>query len=68
MQTEIRGPSVRQSTRETHEELADVLTAISVVAKRLARKLSALADAEQDGDGADMMPLTGKGEQQNDGS
>ena len=42
--------------RETDEELADVLTAISVVSKRLARKLAALSrqdEQEQKGGIAD---------------
>ena len=33
--------------REMDEELADVLTAISVVSKRLARKLTMLAEEEK---------------------
>lgn len=41
---------------ETDEELADVLTAISVVSKRLARKLAALSrqgEQEPEGDKQD---------------
>lgn len=34
--------------RETDEELAEVLTAISVVSKRLARKLSILSRQDRD--------------------
>lgn len=47
MQSKEVNTSHRQHTRETNQELADVLTAISVVAKRLARKLSALAHQEE---------------------
>ncbi|MHC1762461.1 MAG: hypothetical protein AB9917_23665 [Negativicutes bacterium] len=41
MQTQAKEADTED--RETDEELADVLTAISVVAKRLARKLTMLA-------------------------
>jgi hypothetical protein len=39
MQTKARNPDEAYLDRETGEELAGVLTAISVVSKRLAKKL-----------------------------
>ena len=52
MQTQAKETSTEYRDREMNEELADVLTAISVVAKRLARKLTVLArQANQDQEG-----------------
>jgi hypothetical protein len=42
MQTKVRNPDAAYIDRETGEELAGVLTAISVVSKRLAKRLTAL--------------------------
>ena len=46
MQTPAKQPAGETRDCEMNEELADVLTAISVVAKRLARKLTGLARQE----------------------
>jgi NTP pyrophosphatase (non-canonical NTP hydrolase) len=43
MQTQAKQRDTDSRDQEMDEELADVLTAISVVSKRLARKLAALA-------------------------
>lgn len=43
MKTKPKQTGTCQLINETDEELADVLTAISVVSKRLARKLTILA-------------------------
>ena len=45
MQTSIKDAETRE--REKNQELADVLTAISVVSKRLAQKLTALTEEEK---------------------
>lgn len=42
METQAKQTDAESRTREMDEELADVLTAISVVSKRLARKLTML--------------------------
>jgi len=51
MKTQAKQPSTENRDPEMDEELADVLTAISVVAKRLARKLSALSSHEKEKSG-----------------
>lgn len=54
MKQQIQEPDTRD--RVMDEELADVLTAISVVSKRLARKLKRLskqADSEEEGENQD---------------
>ena len=43
MQTQAKQTDIEIREREIDEELADVLTAISVVSKRLARKLTTLS-------------------------
>ena len=43
MQTQAKEPGTEDRDQEMDEELAGVLTAISVVSKRLARKLTMLA-------------------------
>lgn len=43
-------PVMMQSNYEFNEELADVLTAISVISKRLARKLTELQQPEKEGE------------------
>ncbi len=43
MQTQAKPTDTEYRDREMDEELADVLTAISVVSKRLARKLNTLS-------------------------
>jgi hypothetical protein len=43
MQTQANETDTECGDREMDEELADVLTAISVVSKRLARKLTTLS-------------------------
>lgn len=45
MQTSTKDAETRE--REKNQELADVLTAISVVSKRLAQKLTALKEEEK---------------------
>ena len=47
MQTQAKETSTEYRDREMNEELADVLTAISVVSKRLAQKLTMLAEEEK---------------------
>lgn len=47
MQTQAKQTDAECRTREMDEELADVLTAISVVSKRLARKLTTLSQQEK---------------------
>ena len=47
MQTQAKQTDSEYRDREVNEELADVLTAISVVSKRLARKLTILASQEK---------------------
>ncbi len=42
MQTQAKEANIENCDHEMDEELADVLTAISVVSKRLARKLTML--------------------------
>ena len=46
MQTQVKQPDAETRDTNMDEELADVLTAISVVAKRLARKLTMLSRQE----------------------
>lgn len=48
METQAKQPVAECRTREIDEELADVLTAISVVSKRLARKLTMLSQQEKE--------------------
>ena len=43
METQAKQTDTKDRDREMDEELADVLTAISVVSKRLARKLTMLS-------------------------
>jgi len=43
MQTQTNEIDTKARDREMDEDLADILTAISVVSKRLAKKLSALS-------------------------
>ena len=47
MQTQAKETSTEYRDREMNEELADVLTAISVVSKRLAQKLTMLAEEKK---------------------
>lgn len=47
MQTRAKEADTEYRDDEMNEELADVLTAISVVAKRLARKVTMLARQEK---------------------
>ena len=48
MQTEAKQTNTEIRDHEMDEELADVLTAISVVSKRLARKLTKLSQQEKE--------------------
>ena len=48
MQTQTKQTGTEVRDREIDEELADVLTAISVVSKRLARKLTTLSRQEKE--------------------
>lgn len=48
MQTQAKQTDIESRDREMDEELADVLTAISVVSKRLARKLITLSRQEKE--------------------
>ena len=48
MQTQVKQTDTESRDREMDEELADVLTAISVVSKRLARKLITLSQQEKE--------------------
>jgi ribosome-associated translation inhibitor RaiA len=48
MQTQAKQTDTEIRDREMDEELTDVLTAISVVSKRLARKLSKLSQQEKE--------------------
>ena len=43
METQAKQTDTKDRDREMDEELADVLTAISVVSKRLARKLTMIS-------------------------
>lgn len=43
MQTQVKRNDTEYRDRKMDEELADILTAISVVSKRLARKLTMLS-------------------------
>lgn len=47
METQAKQTDTEIRDREMDEELADVLTAISVVSKRLARKLTALSRRDE---------------------
>jgi hypothetical protein len=47
MRTQAKRYVAECSNRETEEEIADVLTAISVVSKRLARMLIALSQQDK---------------------
>lgn len=47
MKTQATQPGTENRDPEMDEELADVLTAISVVAKRLARKLATISRQEK---------------------
>ncbi len=47
----ISTKDVETREREKNEELAEVLTAISVVSKRLAQKLTVLAEKQKGGEG-----------------
>lgn len=47
MQTQVKEVGTECGDREMNEELAGVLTAISVVSKRLAQKMTMLAAAEK---------------------
>ena len=47
MQTQTKLPDTENRDADMDEEIADVLTAISVVAKRLARKLTMLSRQEK---------------------
>lgn len=47
MRKRAKQPDTENHNREMDEELADVLTAISVVSKRLARKLAALSQQDK---------------------
>jgi hypothetical protein len=49
MNTKTKQTDTEQCSSEIDEELADVLIAISVVSKRLARKLTALSGQEEGG-------------------
>jgi len=51
METQAKQTDTEYRDREIDEELADVLTAISVVSKRLARKLTMLSRQEQKAEG-----------------
>lgn len=48
MQTQANETDTECRDREMDEELADVLTAISVVSKRLARKLTSLSRQDKE--------------------
>lgn len=48
MQIQTKSMDTKNRDREMDEELADVLTAISVVSKRLARKLNTLSQQEKE--------------------
>lgn len=48
MQTQVKQTDTESRDREMDEELSDVLTAISVVSKRLARKLTTLSQQEKE--------------------
>lgn len=48
METQAKQTDTEIRDREMDEELADVLTAISVVSKRLARKLATLSRQEKE--------------------
>lgn len=48
MQAQEKQAHVEHRDREIDEELADVLTAISVVSKRLARKLTTLSQQDKE--------------------
>lgn len=48
MQTQTKQTDTENRDLEMDEELADVLTAISVVSKRLARKLTKLSQQEKE--------------------
>ena len=48
MQTQAKQTDTETRDREMDEELADVLTAISVVSKRLARKLTTLSQQDKE--------------------
>ena len=48
MQTQAKQTDTEIRDREIDEELADVLTAISVVSKRLAKKLTTLSRQEKE--------------------
>ena len=48
MQTQAKQTDAQSRDSEMDEELADVLTAISVVSKRLARKLITLSQQEKE--------------------
>jgi len=48
MQTQAKQTDTDDRDHEMDEELADVLTAISVVSKRLARKLTMLSQQEKE--------------------
>ncbi|QHQ61470.1 hypothetical protein Ana3638_12350 [Anaerocolumna sedimenticola] len=47
METQAKQTDIECRDREIDEELADVLTAISVVSKRLARKLTMLSRQDE---------------------
>jgi len=47
METQVKQADTEIRDREMDEELADVLTAISVVSKRLARKLTMLSRQDE---------------------
>ncbi|HAS04573.1 MAG TPA: hypothetical protein DCR71_02255 [Dehalococcoidia bacterium] len=47
METQAKQTDTECRDREMDEELADVLTAISVVSKRLARKLTMLSQQDE---------------------
>ena len=47
METQAKQTDTEYRDREIDEELADVLTAISVVSKRLARKLTMLSRRDE---------------------
>ena len=60
METQVKQTDIECRDPEMDEELADVLTAISVVSKRLARKLKMLSrESEQ-------KPEGGKSNEQNE--
>jgi NTP pyrophosphatase (non-canonical NTP hydrolase) len=53
MQTQAKTSNNENRDHDMDEELADVLTAISVVAKRLARKLTMLSKEKSEGGKSD---------------